>query len=316
MPFGKATWGAGPGPSETNVELRESLLAILKDVSPNEDNYFISNLEVAPPALQQLHEWNLFYEARATSAAGNIEGAATTYADLPLETRSNNRTVILDAPIRLSRTRASIANVTGEDALGKEKERALRRLKSKMEWATINGQAASGLSGVASGMAGIDQMISTNVTARSSGASFTETELNDIIQESWDAVGGEYVMDLLAAPAIIKRRISGFGTNLTRNVEAPDKRLTQEVRVYDSEIGQTIMILAHKDVRSAAGTLTVLGLREELFAHSFLVNSGEPHWEDRAKDGDRENGVYITEFTSVSFDQRASVKRTGYATTR
>ena len=314
MAFGKATWnGSGITPSK---ELRESLLSIIKDVSPNEDNYFVSNLEVSAPALQQLHEWNLFYESRPTSVSGNVEGAATSYSDLPLENRSTNRTIIIDEPVRLSRTRASIANVTGEDAMGKEKSRALRRLKAKMEWATVNGSIACGLSGVASGMAGIDQMISTNVTARASGQSFTETELNDIIQESWDAVGGEYVMDLLAAPAVIKRRISGFGTNLTRNIEASSKRLSQEVRVYDSEIGQTVMIIAHKDVRSAAGTLTVLGLREELFAHSFLVDSGEPNWEDRAKDGDRENGVYITEFTTVSFDERASVKRTGYATTR
>lgn len=314
MPFGKATWnGSGIPPSD---ELRESLLSILKDVSPNEDNYFISNLEVAPPALQQIHEWNLYYDSRPTSVTGSVEGAATSYADLTLETRSNNRTIIIDEPVRLSRTRASIANVTGEDAMGKEKERALRRLKASMEWATVNGDYASGASGTASGMAGIDQMISTNVTARASGTSFTETELNDIIQESWDAVGGEYVMDLLAAPAVIKRRISGFGTNLTRNIETSEKRLSQEVRVYDSEIGQTVMIIAHKDVRSSAGTLTVLGLREELFAHSFLINSGEPHWEDRSVDGDRENGVYITEFTTVSFDERASVKRTGYATTR
>lgn len=309
MAFGKATFNSAD-------ELRESLLSILKDVSPNEDNYFVSNLEVAPPALQQLHEWNLFYEARPTSVSGAVEGASTTYGDLTAESRSNNRTIIVDEPVRLSRTRASIANVTGEDAMGKEKERALRRMKAKMEWATINGAYASGASGVASGMAGIDRMISTNVTARASGTSFTETELNDMIQESWDRVGGDYVMDLLVAPAVIKRRISGFGTNLTRNISAESKRLTQEVRVYDSEIGQTVMVLAHKDVRSAAGTLTVLGLREELFAHSFLVGSGEPHWEERAKDGDRENGVYITEFTTVSFNQQASVKRTGYAVNR
>lgn len=309
MAFGKATFNSAD-------ELRESLLSILKDVSPNEDNYFVSNLEVAPSALQQLHEWNLFYESRPSSVTGAVEGDATVYSDLTAESRSNNRTIIVDEPVRLSRTRASIANVTGEDAMGKEKERALRRLKAKMEWATINGSYAAGASGVASGMAGIDRMISTNVTARASGTSFTETELNDMIQESWDKVGGDYVMDLLVAPAVIKRRISGFGTNLTRNITAESKRLTQEVRVYDSEIGQTVMVLAHKDVRSAAGTLTVLGLREELFAHSFLVGSGEPHWEERAKDGDRENGVYITEFTTVSFNQQASVKRTGYATNR
>lgn len=314
MPFGKDTYQSQGG-TTPGRELRESVLDIIKDISPNEDNYFVSNLGVAPVAMNTLHEWNLFYEDRATSAAGNIEGAATTYPDLTVESRSNNRTIILDSPVRLSRTRASIANITGEDAMGVEKERALTRLKSKMEYATVNGTINAGATDTARGMAGIDACISTNVTARSSGTSFTETELNDIVQESWNKAGASYVMDLLVAPVVIKRRIATFGTNITRNIEASDKRLTKEVRVYDSDVGPTVKILAHKDVRAAAGTLTVLGIREDMFEHAFLVDSGEPHWEDRAKDGDRENGVYITEFTLVSYDQRASVKRTGYATT-
>lgn len=306
MAFGKDTYSAAD-------EMRESLLSILKDVSPNEDNYLTSNMGVGPSALQPLHEWNLFYEARPTSVTGEVEGAATTYTDLTVETRSNNRTVIVDEPVRLSRTKASIATVTGEDAMGKEKERALKRLKAKMEWLTINGAYATGSSGVARGMVGIDGMISTNLTARASGTSFSEVELNDMVQESWEQVGSEYVMDLLLAPVVIKRRIASFGTNLTRNIEASSKRLTSEVRVYDSEVGQTVMVIAHKDVRSVAGSLTVYGLREDLLQHSFLIDSGEPHWEERAKDGDRENGVYITEFTAVNFQQRAMSKRTGYS---
>lgn len=313
MAFGKDTYQSQGGVTPAR-EIRESVLDILKDVSPSEDVYFISNLGVAPPAMAALHSWNLFHEDRPTSAVGVIEGAETTYPDLQVETRSQNNTIILDSPIRLSRTRASIANVTGEDALGVEKERALRRLKGKMEYATVNGTINAGQTDTARGMAGIDACISTNVTARTSGQSFTETELNDMVQQSWDAVAGDYVADVLIAPVVVKRRVAGFGTNLTRNVDASDKKLTQEVRIYDSEVGQTIKILAHKDVRKAAGTVSALLVREDMFEHAFLVGSGEPHWEDRAKDGDRENGVYITEFTLVSYNEKASVKRTGYAT--
>lgn len=311
MAFGKQTYDA------SGKELRESVLDLLKNISPNEDNYFMSNMGVAPVATNTLHEWNLFNEARATSTSPRIEGADTIYADLQTETRSNNRLEILDSPVKLSRTRASIANVTGEDAMGVEKERALIRLKNSMEYDTINGSIAAGSSGVARGMAGIDGCISTNVTAMNSGQSFTETILNDIVQDSWSAVGADYVMDSLVAPVVIKRRVASFGTNLTRNVQATDMRLTQEVRVYDSEVGPTVKIIAHKDVRKTAGTLTVYGVRMDLFEHAFLVGTGEPHWEDRAVSGDYNNaiGVYITEFTLVSYGQAASVKRTGFATT-
>lgn len=299
-------------------EIRESVLDVIKDISPNEDVYFTSNLGVADPALQPLHEWNLFNDARPTSLSTPlIEGAETVYGDMTAETRSSNRTVILGEPVKISRTMASVAHVTGGDPFSVEKERALRRLKANMEFHTINGVVAAMGSASGAEMAGIDSCISTNVTARTSGTSFTEIELNDIVQQSWDAVAGAYVMDLLVAPVVIKRRIAGFGTNLTRNVQAADKRLTSEVRVYDSEVGQTVKIIAHKDVRKAAGTLTVLGIREELFEQSFLIDSGEPHWEDRPATGDYKGnvGTYITEFTLVSYNQNAHVKRTGYATT-
>lgn len=310
MAFGKQTYDA------SGKELRESVLDILKNISPNEDNYFVSNIGVAPAATNTLHEWNLFNEARATSTSPRIEGADTIYPDLQTETRSNNRLEVLDAPVKLSRTRASIANITGEDAMGVEKERALVRLKNLMEYDTINGVIAAGSSGVARGMAGIDGCISTNVTAWASGQSFTETILNDMVQTSWNAVGSSYVIDAIVAPVVIKRRVATFGTNLTRNIQASDLRLTKEVRVYDSEVGPTVKIIAHKDVRKAAGTVTVYGIRTDAFEHAFLVGSGEPHWEDRAVSGDYKDsvGTYITEFTVVSYGQAASLKTTGFQT--
>lgn len=305
MAFGDQTAGAG--------DRRESLLSILKDVSPNTDNYFVTNLGKAPAATNTLHEWVTYNTARPTSITFNIEGAGASYGDLTRPTRTNNITAIVNEDVRVSGTMQAISTATGEDPYVFQKTEALKRLKAKMEYATVNGTRASGSSGVARGMDGFDGMISSNVTARASGTSFTETELNDMIQDSWDDVGAEYVADLLVCPMVIKRRISGFSTNLTRNVDASAKRLTQEVRVYDSQVGQTVMIIPHKDVRAVAGSLTVYALREETFKHSFLVGR-EPAWHELAKDGDRVNGQYITEFTLVSFAQTASAKRTGYNT--
>lgn len=300
--------------THNNSDKRESLLSILKDVSPNTDNYFVSNLAVGPDATNTVHEWGVYNTARPTSVTTIVEGAAASYADLTAPEKSNNRIAIVDEPVRVSTTEKGIATITGEDPMAFQKNRALIRLKAKMEWLTINGQYASGSSGSAAQLAGFDQMISTNVTARSSGTSFSEVELNDIIQASWDEVGSEYVADLLVCPIVIKRRISSFSTNLTRNVQASEKKLTQDVRVYDSEVGKTVMIIPHKDVRNSAGTLTVYALREDAFAHSFLANVGRPSWTELAQDGHRENGMYAAQFTVVSYAQRASVKRTGYST--
>jgi len=306
MPFGDQTYGAG--------DRRESLLSILKDVSPNTDNYFTTNLGTAPAAKNTLHEWVTYNTARPTSVTNVIEGAAATFGDLTRPIRTNNVTAIVSEPVRVSGTMKSISTATGEDPYTFQKGEALKRLKAQMEFITINGVVASGASGVARQMNGFSQMISTNVTARSSGTSFTETELNDIINDVWTQVGSDYVSDLIACPMVIKRRISGFSTNLTRNVDASAKRLTQEVRVYDSQVGPSVMIIPHKDINAAAGTLTVFAIREDTWKQSFLVGR-EPFYQELAMDGDRVNGQYLAEMTLVGYAQRASAKRTGYATT-
>jgi len=311
----KSTYSAG-GIYDSTTEMRESLLDIIRDVSPNEDNYFISNLAKGGVALQTLHEWNIYHEDKIAAVSVSAEGADTVFPDLQAETRSSNYTTILEAPIMLSRTKASIAMVTGEDALGVEKERALRRLKSHMEYAIINGAAAAGATGTGRQLTGLAGCVTTNVTTYPSGLqSFTEGIVNDMVQESWDAVGSSYVADVLAVPVVLKRRVATFGTNLTRNQNAVDKRLTQEVRVYDSEVGKTIMIIASKDILKGTLTTQALLLREDMFELSFLVNTGEPHWEERAKTGDNVSGTYITEFTVVSYDEQASVKFDGFLNT-
>lgn len=292
----------------------DSLLSILKDVSPNTDNYFVTNLGVSSAATNVLHEWPVYNTARPTSVTGVIEGADASYSDLTSPERSNNYTIILDEAVQLSDTAAAMSTITGEDPMAFQKDRALKRLKAKMEFVTINGDVVARLSGVASGMNGFDSMISTNVTARASGTSFTETELNDMMEESYNEVSMEYIADILVCPMVIKRRIAQFTSNLTRNINATDKKLDNEIRVYDSTVGQTVKIIPHKDVVKTAGTLTVYALREETFKHSFLAGQ-EPQWQPLARDGHAERGMYKTEFTLVSFAQRASVKRTGFATT-
>ncbi len=302
------------------TDKRESLLSILKDVSPNTDNYFITNLGTAPAATNTLHEWGVYNTARPTSVTGVIEGAEASYSDLTSPEKSNNYTVILDETVRISDTAMGISTITGENPLAFQKDRALKRLKAKMEYVTVNGDVVARLSGIASGMDGFDSMISTNVTFRNSGTSFTETELNDMMEESYNEVSMEFIADLLVCPMVIKRRIAGFTSNLTRNIDASDKKLDNEIRVYDSSVGQTVKIIPHKDVRKVnasytlGNALSVYALREETYKHSFLVG-GEPKWVELARDGHRTNGMYKTEFTLVSFAQRASVKRTGYSQT-
>lgn len=299
--------------SYSSNDKRESVLSILRDVSPNTDNYLTTNLKTAAPATNTLHEWPVFNVARPTSVTMVVEGADAVIQDLDTPSRSNNRIGIVDEVVQVTTTQQGLDTLTHEDTMTFQKREALQRLKAKMEWLTINGGVSAGLSGVAASMAGISACISTLVTGRASGTSFTEVELNDMIQDSWTAVGSQYVMDILLCPIVIKRRIGTFTTN-TRNIDAASKKLVREVQVYDSDVGQQIMIIPHKDVRATAGTLMVLGLREDTFAQAFLAVNGEPHWMDLATTGHAKKGMYEAQFTVVSQAQTASVRRTGYST--
>jgi len=298
--------------SHNATDQLDSVLSILKDVSPNVDNYLTTNLKVSAPATNTLHEWPVYNTARPTSVTMVIEGADATIQDLTTPSRSNNRIGIVDEVVQVTSTDMGISTLTGEDQMSFQKREGLTRLKAKMEWLTINGVLAAGSSGVAAQMAGIERSISTLITARASGTSFTETELNDIVNDSWNEVGSAYVGDTLLCPVVIKRRVSTFTTNNTRNIDASAKKLDAEIRVYDSEVGQTVAIIPHKDVRTTAGSLAVMLLREELYAHSFLAKEGEPKWVPLARTGHAEKGMYQAQFTVVSHAQRASVRRTGY----
>ena len=290
---------------------RESLLSILRDASPNTDNYLTSNLGSAPNATNVVHSWPVYNTARPTSVTFTVEGADASYSALDTPTLSTNYTAVITEPVLVTSSAAAVKIATGEDVTQFQKVNALKRLKAKMEWATINGTAAAGSCGVARGFAGIQAMISTNVTVLNTNTSFTEVELNNIVQDSWDQVGSEYVATTLLCPMVIGRRVSGFSANLTRMIDAKDKRLDSQVRVYGAQVGKDIMIVPHKDVRHASTSGHVFLINEDLFKYSFLVGQ-EPQYKSLAATGLAEKGEYYTELTLCSFAQRASCHRSGY----
>ncbi|HAR37128.1 MAG TPA: hypothetical protein DCS09_00265 [Porphyromonadaceae bacterium] len=246
--------------------------------------------------------------ARPTSVSADVEGADTTFSDLTQPTRGNNVTQIIKQPILVSRTERRVNVAAMGDPWAFQKADNLRILKMKMEYALLNAAKASGASGVARQMDGIDAFITTNVTARNSGTSFSETELNDMVSDLWTNVDPDKIFDMLLCTFKIKQAVAGFAGNSTRFIDATDRRLVKDVMVYDSA-GGSHRIFAHKDVRNSAGSTTVYGLREDLYRVAYL---DKPMFEELAKTGDADKGHWVTEFALESLQERASSKRTGY----
>lgn len=287
---------------------RESLLSILKDVSPLGGNYLVENLGTSV-ARNTLHQWPVYNQTRPTSVTNTIEGAEATVVDLTAPTKSDNITAIISEVVTVSGTERAVTVATNIDPLAFQKEKALKRLSAKMEYLLVNGTKASGASGVARQMAGMDSVISTNATALSSGTSLSVDRLEDLLQLSWNEVGQEYVADTILCPMGLKRKISTFTTNITNYVNETE-RLYRNIAVFESNLG-IVRIVPHKDVRNTAGSTTLYALRMDTYKMAFLEGR-EPQFQELAKGGDYDKGQYITEFTLESYAQRASVKATGF----
>lgn len=291
---------------------REDLLSIIRDVSPAASNYLTTNLATST-AYNTLHEWPVRNIARYTSDQSVPEGNTPSdpSGDAPL--RSNNVTAVFQMAVKVTGTEAAVRRALPGSAMDDEKKIKLMRLKAAMEWALINGAKASGNDSTARNMAGIDGVISTNLTNRNSGCSMNVTELEDILQNSWDSVADGFVADVVLCPMGIKRKIASFTTGVTRYTDEPD-HIYNNVAIYESSSG-VVKVIPHKDVKqdkTGATSSHVYAIREEFYKMSFL-NGREPKYEPLSKTGDFEIGQYITELTLESLAERASVHRYGYA---
>jgi hypothetical protein len=295
--------------SYDDTSRREDLLSILRDVSPAASNYLVTNL-AKNTAHNTHHEWVVRNISRYTSDQSTAEGADFTEPAGDAPTRSDNITTTIVQNVKVSGTQNAINRALPGNAFDDEKKVKLMRLKAAMEWVLLNGAKASGASGTARGMAGINNVISTNLTGVASGTSMSTTELENILQNSWDAVGDGFVADIVLCPMGLKRKIAGFTTGVTRYTDEPD-HIYNNVAVYESSSG-VHKIIPHKDVINGTGTTHIYALREDTFKMAFLEKR-EPFWNPLPPSGDNERGQYITELTLESLAERASVKRYGYA---
>lgn len=285
---------------------REDLMDVIGDVSPDETP--LMTLFGTSSASGTLHEWLKYNISRPATVSADAEGADTTFSDLTQPSRENNITHIIKEPIQVSRTERQVNVAAMGDPYAFQKADAMRRLKMKMEYAILNSTKASGSSGVARRMNGIDAFITSVVTARNSGTSFSEQELNDMAADAYLTVRSDKIFDMLLCTVKIKQAIAGFGGNSTRYIDAKERRLTKDILVYDSAVGSH-RIMHHRDVRNSAGSTTVYGLREDLHKVAYL---DKPMFEELGKVGDADRGHWVTEFTLEVLEEKADLKRTGY----
>jgi len=286
---------------------REDLMDVIGDVSPDETP--LITLFGTSTADQTYHQWLTYSVSRPTANSAAAEGADASYSDLTQPSRTGNINEIIVKPIQVSRTERKVSVAGMSDPYAFQKAEGLRALKMQMEWSVLNATKASGSSGVARQLDGVDAFITSVVTARDSGTSFSEKELNDMANDAWTAVRSDKVFDTVLCTMKIKQAIAGFGGNSTRYIDASERRLIKDILVYTSSAGEH-KVLPHRDVRASGGTVTVYGLREDMHKVAYL---DKPAFEELAKVGDSDRGQWVTELTVEVINEGSDLKRTGYA---
>jgi len=297
-----------------DVARRESLLDIIINIDPTE-NQLLSGLQTSR-ATNTLHEW-ILDTLEAVGVNAQAEGADAPSDAAGESSRVQNVTQIFAKTAKVTNTEAAV-NRVGGDRMAQEIVDKLKALKNDIEFALVRGSIASGVastagSGSARQLKGIknwfDGTATTN-TSNYSGATLTETVLNDMFQTVWENSNKE--VNAVYTSMKGKRRISGFTAGNTKNIPADDQRLVNSVDIYQADAARMVKLFAHRYVTvsgdygtTATPGFDVLALNEGTWAVAYLQGR-EPQTTDLAISGDYKAKEIVTELTLEARAPRAN----------
>lgn len=278
---------------------REDLTDIIENISPV-DTFFTSATGNGT-AKARYHEWQT--DALAAAAANaQIEGDDSPAAvAVSPTTRAGNYTQILRKVYQITDTQELVDKAGRKSEISYQTQLKLKEIARDIEYAlVINSASASGASGTARQLLGVNGWISTNVTSSSASAAevMTETKLNDNLALIW-AQGGQ--PSTVLCGGFQKRKIDAFTTN-TREIDADSGKLAMAVDIYKSSFGTVKVMLHHQINTTIPGTILVLG-DMKLWNKAWLRKTKK---EELARTGDSRKFMIVGELTLESRQEKGS----------
>lgn len=287
-----------------DASVKESVLDLITNISPTE-NYFLSNLQRAGAN----DEFHIVPRdtLRTPSLVAAVEGADPTY-DGNDPTTLLNMMHIISVGFNVTDSEAAVARYgSPEDRVAYETDKALKDWGDFAEFALVRSTIVTGNNSTARQMRGLKSSLS--LTTAQSGVSFSETILNNYLQNVWTQGAN---VDVIAAPMTLKRRISGFnGNGATKFYNQDDKRLVTPIEIYESDASnKPIKLIAHRYITVSGDTNNdILGIEMDHFATAWLR---EAKVRPLAKTGDAENRQVVGEFTLEARNQYAGFLGTAH----
>ena len=277
---------------------KESLLNIITNISPEEDS-LLKDLGKSS-ASNTLHEW-VTDTLKAPAAQSVVEGSDATFANRTNPGRVTNQTQIVRIDFGVSDSERARNYPSFKDRYAYEMDKAMKEWNNDAEFNLLRSTVATGTGSAARTMIGLKAAITTVATSQS-GVSLNELQLNDYIQNAWNQGGRP--TDIYVG-AKLKRRISGFTANSTRQTEAPSKTVVNVVDTYVSDFG-VLRIKLHRYMTVSGDTnADIIGIQPDKFRVAYFR---EPEHVSLAKTGSATKGMIEGEMTLEYLAENSSFK--------
>lgn len=279
--------------------IREDLSDVISNLSPRVSTLYTGLGKVK--AQNKFHQW-LTDSLKTVATNAQVEAFTPTYAARTRPQRVTNWTQIIDAEVEVSDTERAVLQAGFSDRFTYELQtKGMPEWINDAEYALMRGAGpVTGTGSAATYMTGLKASVTTNVTSQS-GVSLSENILNDYFQNVWNG-SNEYI-DEVYVGGTLKRRISGFTSGTTKNLDANDKRLVNAVDVYEGDFG-VVKLLLHRYI-TVSGDVgnDIIGIKNSLYKVAQLR---PPHMEPMAKVSDSTRGILVGEITLEYRNQLAS----------
>lgn len=292
---------------------REDLADTIYNISPIEVPF--TSMVGKTKATSTLHEWQTDSLA-AAAANAQLQGDDVTFAAVSPTTRVGNRTQISRKEVIIAGTQEAVNKAGRKSEMVYQLQKRSKEVKRDKEFVLCSNQApVTGNSTTAPQLRPLCGWYATNDSRGSGGAdgttsaaatdgtqrTFTETLLQDVIQNCWSA-GGNPTVALMGPKQ--KRVASAFTGGGTKFDKTEDKTLFAVVDVYVSDFGQ-LKFVPSRFVRGAStgADREVHVLDVDMWA---IAELRPIQTVDLAKTGDAEKAMILTEYTLEARNEAAS----------
>ena len=281
---------------------REDILDLIQIISPEEAPIF-SRLKDSV-AYATVHQWVQDTLATATSNA-QVEGFTANASTTATKARRQNYCQILAQFGAVSGTQEAVLKVDIDSEYAYELKKHMKQFKLDAENVIILSTSASGASGTARTMTGLQDLLGGITIQTGSGGvtQLSETIFNSLLQTIFE---NGAVPKVCFVAGWLKRKISQFATSNTRYINAEDGTLVNVVNIYQSDFGQ-IEVFLDRYVTKGAGIV----MNDDYFRLAWLRR---PRAEELAKVGDMRQFQIVGELTLEYLNQYAGGLLSGFAT--